>query len=82
MANKAAAGYYHDFMSPLETPTITLVNELHIAAEKAEPADREKILYVREQVINGDFDASREESEEWARSPEGQRTMGMLFKRE
>ena len=31
-----------------------------------------------QRVIAGEFDASKEESDEWARSPEGQETLGLL----
>jgi hypothetical protein len=68
MAAKAATGYYHDFLSPLDLPTVTLADDLAKAGAWA----------LRQRVINGDFDASREESEEWAASPEGQETMAEL----
>jgi hypothetical protein len=37
-------------------------------------------LRLRIRVINGEFDASKEESDEWAASEEGQDTMKRLIK--
>jgi hypothetical protein len=71
MAAKAAEGHYHDFLSPLDLPELQLAADLALAGTPAAWA-------LRERVINGDFDASREESEEWAASPEGQETMAEL----
>lgn len=71
MAAKAAEGWYHDFLSPLATP------ELQLAADLA-AAGTPEALALRQRVINGDFDASREESDAWARSPEGQKTFDEL----
>lgn len=73
MAAKAATGYYHDFLSPLDFPELTL------AADLARVGTVEA-LELRNRVIDGDFDASKEESEAWAASPEGQETMAELTK--
>jgi hypothetical protein len=79
LADKAATGYYHDYLSPLELPEIVLVNRLIIAATEA-PAERAKAIHdLRQRVINGDFDASAEEAEEWAASPEGEATMRSIM---
>ena len=74
MVKRARDGYYHDFLSPLATPELVLAQEL---AEIGTP----KALAVRERLINGDFDASTEESDEWADSPEGQDTFKRLTQR-
>lgn len=58
MAIRAGQGYYHDFMSPLATPCMQLAADL---AEVGTPA----ALALRERHINGEFDASSEEGEEW-----------------
>lgn len=65
MADRAAQGYYHDFLSPLDFPEITLASDL---AKVGTP----EALALRLRHIDGEFDASFEESEEWAASPEGQ----------
>lgn len=76
MADKAATGYYHDFLSPLATPEIQLVADLReLASRPATPRNSRPLLRAMAQrVIAGEFDATREESEEWAKSPEGQET--------
>jgi hypothetical protein len=71
MATKAREGYYHDFLSPLDLPQIALVNGLAVAAAD-HPDNESAIMELRGRVINGEFDASAEESEEWAAGPEGQ----------
>jgi len=58
MAMRAGQGYYHDFMSPLATPCLQLAADL---AEVGTPA----ALALRERHLNGEFDASREEGDEW-----------------
>jgi hypothetical protein len=80
MADKAATGYYHDFLSPLDLPEIVLVNQLNIEAiaQENNPERRHAIMALRDRVINGDFDASQEESDDWAASPEGQAAFGNL----
>ena len=82
MADKAATGYYHDFLSPLDLPEIVLVNQLNIEAirQEANPDRQRAICELRDRVIHGDFDASAEESEAWAASSEGQDTMRRLLR--
>lgn len=61
MAIKAANGYYHDFLSPLATPCIQLAADLAAVGTPAAMA-------LRDRHLNGEFDASREEGEEWFQS--------------
>ena len=66
MIDRAASGYYDDFMSPIATPIMQLVHDaralgLHRIAQRA---------------INGDFDAERWEAIAWAKTPEGEETLG------
>jgi hypothetical protein len=65
MIEKARTGYYSDFESPLETPIGQLVtdcrdNGLHGIALRA---------------MNGEFDATKEESDAWANSEEGKKLL-------
>jgi hypothetical protein len=62
MIERARQGYYDDYKSPLATPIIQLVNDIREAGHP-EFAQR---------VIDGEFDATPEESKAWANSPEGQ----------
>ena|SRR5215831_16802153 len=80
MADKAAIGYYHDFLSPLDFPEIQLVNDLAAAAQRL-PVLAPGIMALRQDVINGKYDASTEESDEWAASPEGQAAFASLMGR-
>ena len=72
MATRAAQGYYHDFLSPLATPCMQLAGDLHKIGTPA-------ALALRERHLNGEFDATKEESDEWARGPEGQAAFAELI---
>lgn len=71
MAAKAETGYYHDYLSSLDFPCQQLANDL---AE----AGTEKALALRARHLNGEFDASKEESDEWANSPAGKAAFAEL----
>ena len=68
MAARAEAGYYHDYESPLATPCIQLATDLKAVGAEA----------VLARHLNGEFDATREESDAWAASPDGQAAFAML----
>lgn len=80
MIQRAVDGYYHDFLSPLDFPEIQLVEDLRaVAANRSLPrSTRQEINGLAQRVIDGEFDASPEESAEWAASPEGQETFRVL----
>jgi hypothetical protein len=80
MSAKARTGYYHDFLSPLDLPEMALINDLGVAATTTHRHRALAITELRLRVINGDFDASAEESDDWARSQDGQETFGRLIK--
>lgn len=71
MADKAATGYYHDFLSPLEAPCIQLAADLWKAGTP-------EALALRKRHINGEFDASKEESDAWAASADGRDAINSL----
>jgi predicted short-subunit dehydrogenase-like oxidoreductase (DUF2520 family) len=77
MADKAATGYYHDFLSPLDLPEMQLAHDLAQAMNQ-NPRQSGEIGALRRRVINGDFDASAEESDAWSESEEGQEAMRYL----
>jgi hypothetical protein len=81
MAWKAESGYYHDFLSPLDAPSMQLADDLqtYVNAPSWPRKDEAKALLDRH--INGEFDASRDESEAWATSKEGQETFAKLTQR-
>ena len=72
MISKAEAGYYDDFKSPIAMPLHQLVSDAQAAG----------LPDIAMSVINGDFDATREESAAWAASEDGKRTMAMFMPRQ
>ncbi len=77
MAEKAKSGHYHDFMSPLDLPELQLMRDLKDAYDGAVVTDQERAKEIERLMTRhagGEFDASPEESEEWANSPEGRET--------
>ena len=74
MAAKAAEGYYHDFLSPLATPCLQLSNDLAAVGTPAAMA-------LRQRHHNGEFDASVEESEAWAKGSDGQAAFNELLRK-
>jgi hypothetical protein len=77
LAKEVAAGKYHDFLSPYPLPELRLVNELARFAT-ALPDKATEIMAVRKDIVEGKYDATKEESDEWAASPEGQETFRRL----
>jgi hypothetical protein len=73
MATQAAAGYYHDYLSPLPTPSMQLANDLEAVGTPA-------ALALRTRHLDGEFDASDEEADAWAESPDGQATFKELLR--
>lgn len=74
MMTRVIDGYYHDFLSPLVFPEIQLVKDLReLASRPATPRNSRPLLReIAQRVIDGEFDASKEESDEWGRSEEAQ----------
>lgn len=66
MAAKAATGYYHDFLSPLDLPCIQLMTDL----EGVGTPEAQALL---DRHTNGEFDSTMEEGDEWLHSAEGQK---------
>lgn len=62
MIDRARQGYYDDYKSPLAAPLVQLAADLRQAGHPE----------LVKRVIDGEFDATPEESEAWANSPEGQ----------
>ena len=81
MIDRARTGYYHDYLSPLATPEVQLVADLReLAARPATPRNSRSLLReMAKRVFGGEFDASKEESDAWATSPEGQSVMAGLL---
>jgi hypothetical protein len=71
MAKRAEDAYYDDFLSPLDFPCLQLNADLRAVGTPA-------ALALCSRLMNGEFDASKEESDEWAKSAEGQEVFGRL----
>ena len=80
MIERAISGRYHDYLSPLDTPELQLVRDLlNLANTPATKYDARPMLRaLADRVIAGEFDASKEEADEWAASAEGQETFAQL----
>lgn len=70
MIAKARAGHYDDYRSELPFPCMQLVRDAHAAG----------LHDIAERAKAGEFDATAEEAEEWARSPEGRATFDAFGK--
>jgi hypothetical protein len=81
MVEKAQDGYYHDYLSPLTFPELTLIRDLRdLARLPATPRNsRELLRNLAQDVANGKHDATKEESDDWAKSEEGQQTFRELL---
>ena len=82
MATRARDGYYHDFLSPLDFPDLQLEMDLRGAAAACPDAKRAAAIEaVRlRHIHDGEFDADKAESDEWAASPDGQDAFNRLVK--
>lgn len=80
LAIMARADQFHDYRSPFTMPEMELEAALRAARDSCIDAVRRvKIEDIRLDVINGEFDASKEEGDEWAAGPEGQAAFRSLY---
>jgi hypothetical protein len=70
MIDRARAGYYDDYKSPIAFPEMELLGD----------AELHDLKRIKEGVYKGEWDGTKEESDEWARSPEGQEVFNELIK--
>lgn len=68
--NRAEKDYYHDFFGTPDMPEMQLIADLREAGASNQ---------IIQNVVNGKYDASKEDSEEWSKSPEGQETFANLI---
>lgn len=69
LVSNARAGQYDDYKSPLPFPIHQLVSDLREAGQHE----------LAQRAIDGEFDATREEADAWAQSPDGQQAFRELF---
>jgi hypothetical protein len=70
MIYKARAGYYDDFKSPLAMPEMQLLADARMY----------NLESIAQGVMEGKWDSTKEESDEWAKSPEGQEVFDQLVR--
>ena len=75
MVKKAEIGYYDDYLSPLATPIVQLVSDCRFFIKHGRPGLKDIVKRAK----NGEFDATKEESEAWAGSAEGKETFARLM---
>ena len=72
MERKAREGYYDDYQSPLSTPKIKLVSDLRAEAkDHKDPVMKFYIEKLADQVMQGEFNSTKEESEAWFEGRKG-----------
>jgi hypothetical protein len=88
MAARARQGHFDDFFAPREVADgleiLRLYNELRKQARNMQVSGQKvrmgKTLEVALAVKEGEFDATKAESDRWAASKDGQETMRLLLK--
>jgi len=70
LLERAKADHFHDYKAESATPCVDLVGALRRAG----------LEELAKRAMNGEFDATKEESDEWAASPDGQATFRLLHK--
>lgn len=80
LAKRAELDEFHDYLSPHDLPEIMLDMEL-VAIIKGTMSKKVKATAqaIRERLHQGDFDADKKESDDWAKSPDGQDTFKRLI---
>jgi len=69
MIERARAGQYDDYKSPLAMPLTQLVMDARAAG----------LEDIAQRTIAGEFDATKEEADAWAASPDGQAAFNELL---
>jgi hypothetical protein len=86
LAMRARAFHFDDYFAPPEVATGTelhvLVDELTRVARHASGKQRARAHTVIDAVKNGEFDGTKEESERWMASPDGQAAVRLLVPEE
>lgn len=80
LINQARAGYYHDYMSPIPMPDVQLVCDLRELNTKIETpvGVRGMINNLTSEVIDGKFEATLKEGEDWLLTDAGQAALASL----
>jgi hypothetical protein len=82
VATAAEALHYDDYFCPPDVDDGFNINRLVrdlLAVQVGNPELKRKVVDVAMAAKSGEFDGTREESREWARSPDGQATFNLLL---
>jgi len=82
LADRAEADEFHDFLSPHDLPDLLLDQELRKLMHSVDQREVTAAHNIRMRHHHGEFDASKEESDDWADSPDGQDAFRRLTKGE
>lgn len=77
LAARAALGEWNDYFGTHDLPQMDLLEELR-GASKTYAADLASVNQVISRLIDGRYDGTKAESEEWQASPEGVGTFQMI----
>jgi hypothetical protein len=80
IALRAESDEFHDYLSPHAFPEMLLAEILADYAVTPITSQHIAALNIRQRLIDGEFDASKEESDAWAASPEGRETFSKLVR--
>jgi hypothetical protein len=85
MARRARLGHFDDYFCPPEVDDGANINRLVIELRKQRNVQIDRRLAGRinvmiDDAINGEFDGTKEESDEWAKSPMGRKRLGCCLK--
>ena len=81
MAKRAEQNEFHDFLSDHALPVMRLMQELHYVVRiSTHESTRIAAANIAQRVVDGEFDAGKEESDDWAKSSEGQAAFDELVK--
>ena len=70
LIKRAREGYYDDYKTTIPTPLVQLAQDITVM-------DHPKFV---ERIKDGEFDATKEESDAWAKSEEGQAAFRSIMK--
>jgi hypothetical protein len=80
LAVRAEHDEFHEYLSPHPAPEILLAEILYDYGQTPIARQRIAAMNLRQRLIDGDFDASDEEADQWAESKEGQETFRKLIR--
>jgi hypothetical protein len=75
---RARTGYYHDYLSPLDTPEVQLLADLRALGTTVPRASRPLLRALAADITRGKYDATKAEADAWGQTAEGQEAFAEL----